>query len=501
MPFTDFPNYAGIVVLPLAAAGLYLGRREPFTRFLGAALLLSLLLSFGRFFTPVFNLFYYAAPLFSRFRVPSMALITVYLSIALLAGRGLQELLHADLAKLRKPLGAAGIALVSALLIFIVFSTPLEGFFRSIFPAPPVEGYDASFLVNRVRWENLQGSILTGALLALSSIVVLLFASRKAFPAKIAFIVLALLGVGDLLWCGSQIAYPSDSSLRTPVLVQKSRVEQAFVPDDITLFLASQPGTFRVYPGGPLFSENKFALFGIESVGGYHPAKLKNYEEFLQRTENISSIPALKMLDVGYILSLSPIGHPDLELVRQGKLRIAAGDADVLVYRLKGGSARAWFPTTVTSVEGRDELFSRVLGTKDVYDSVYVDVPWRESRTFARGTILSMQRSAERLALKVSAPARAFLVVSEVYYPRRWKTQLDGKDVPVVEVNGLIRGVTIPPGEHELVFLYDRSLFDRGRMISLAAFCAALLLIVGGVVVGRSAGKKDGEKKGVVSSK
>ncbi|NTU97232.1 MAG: hypothetical protein HGA62_05365 [Chlorobiaceae bacterium] len=494
MPFTDFPNYAGIIVLPLAAAGLYLGRKEPFIRFLAAALLLSLLLSFGRFFTPVFNLFYYAAPLFSRFRVPSMVLVIVYLALALLAARGLHELLRADGAKLRKPLGIAAIALSSFMLLFLVLSGPLEGFFRSVFPPPSVESFDAAFLINRVRWENLQGSFWTVSLLALTAVAALWFAARKAFPLGTACLILAFLGTADLLWCDAQIAYPSAGSLRTPVLAPKAQIDRAFQPDDITSFLSSQPGPFRIYPGGPLFSENKFALFGIESVGGYHPAKLKIYEEFLQRTENITSIPALKMLNVGYILSLSPIEHPEIELVKQGRLRLAAGETDVLVYRLKGSSARAWFASTVTSVEGRDELFSRVLGAKDVTDSVYVDVPWRESRTFARGSILSMQKSAERMALKVSTPARAFLVVSEVYYPKRWKTQLDGKDVPVVEVNGLIRGVTIPPGEHELVFSYDRTLFDRGRMISLTAFGAAVLLLFAGFFR-RFMGKKGKEEK------
>ena len=500
MPFTDFPNYAGIVVLPLAAAGLYFGRREPFTRFLGAALLLSLLLSFGRFFTPVFNLFYYAAPLFSRFRVPSMALVMSYLALALLAARGLHELIRADAGKLHKPLGIAAIAIASAMLLFLVTASPLEGFFRSIFPAPPVEDFDAAFLVNRVRWENLQGSFWTVTLILLCSVALLWAAGRKAIPPVAACIAVAVLGAADLLWCDAQIAYPSAASLRPSALAPKEQVEKAFQPDEITTFLASQPGRFRVYPGGPLFGENKFAMFGIESVGGYHPAKLKVYEEFLQRTENITSIPALKMLNVGYILSLSPIGHPDLELVKQGRLQLAAGDADVMVYRLRGTCPRTWFPTTLTTVEDRDELFGRLLGGKDMVDTVYADVHWRESRNFAKGTILSMQSTAERMDLKVSAPAPAFLVVSEVHYPSRWKAFLDGREVPVVEINGLIRGVRIPPGWHELVYRYDRSLFERGRTISLAAFCAALLLIVGGVVVSRKGGKQD-EKKGVVSSK
>ena len=66
-------------------------------------------------------------------------------------------------------------------------------------------------------------------------------------------------------------------------------------------------GAFRICPAGPLFAENKFALFGIESVGGYHPAKLKLYEESLAKTENLSSINVLRLLKVGYIVMPSPL--------------------------------------------------------------------------------------------------------------------------------------------------------------------------------------------------
>ncbi|TLU88148.1 MAG: YfhO family protein [Chlorobium sp.] len=500
MPFTDFPNYAGIIVLLLAVAGLFLSRKEPVSWFLAAALLLSLLLSFGSFFSPVFSLFYHAAPLFSRFRVPSMALVMAYLVLSILSARGLHELLLADREKLLKPLKTATIALAAVALLFLAFGQPLEVFFRSVFPPPPTDSFDAAFLINKVRWETLQGSVWTVVLFAGCSLAALWLLYGKQLNNRIAASLILLFAAGDLLWCDAQIAYPSESSLRSPVLAQSAQVERAFEPDDITSFLASRPGAFRIYPGGPLFGENKFSLFGFESVGGYHPAKLRIYEEFLKRTENISSITALKMLNVGYILSPVPIEHPELEPVKEGKLQLAGGDTDVRVYKLKNSCPRAWFATTVTGVEGRDELFRRVLGGKNVSDSVFVDVHWRESWNFARGMVLSMQRTAERMTLKVSAPAKAFLVVSEVYYPSRWKAQLDGKDVPVLEVNGLIRGVRIPPGEHEVVFAYDRSLFDQGRMISFAAFGIAMLLIVGGVIVSRSGGKKDGEKR-VLSSR
>ncbi len=173
-------------------------------------------------------------------------------------------------------------------------------------------------MINKVRWENLTGSLWIVLIIASLFAGVLWLGIKGKLSHKMTGMLLFLLALGDLLWMDIQIVYPSAGSLRDPVFKESRTVEPAFRHDDITRYLASQKGSFRIYPAGALFTENKFALFGIESVGGYHPAKLKIYEEFLQRTENISSIPALKMLNVGYILSPVPVEHPELDIGQRG---------------------------------------------------------------------------------------------------------------------------------------------------------------------------------------
>lgn len=491
MPFTDFPHYAGIVVLLLAFAGFVARRRDPFVLFLGGSTLLALLISFGSFFSPVFDLFYNFAPLFSRFRVPSMVLIVAELNLSLLAGFGLHWLLDAPEKSLRIPLKA--LAVVSALSIALILlgGEGFEGFFRSIFPPPPVENFDLAFMVNKVRWESIRDSVVMSGLLAVLVAGLAWPGMRKFLSGPKLAALIALLAIGDLLLLNAKIVSPPEASLRSPVLVQRQQVETALAPDDVTSFLASQKGPFRIYPVGPLFGENKFALSGIESVGGYHPAKLRNYEEFLQRTRNLSSLATLRMLNVRYVVSPAEVQHPDLEPVKQGTLRLVSGDVPAWVYRLKANCPRAWFATTVTGLSSRDDLFAQVLQDGSNCRSVYVDgAEWQGTRRFAEGTITSMQRSAESLTLKVSAPSEAFLVTSEIFYPLRWQAILDGRPVFTQEVNGLIRGVQIPAGEHKLVFTYDRSDFDMGRYISLAAFGVAVVMVVGGVVAGRAGEKK-----------
>ena len=483
MPFTDFPNYAGIVVLLLAVAGAVTRRKEPMTWFFVAAVLLALLLSFGRFFSPIFDLFYHFAPLFSRFRVPSMALIMLYLIISFLAAIGVNVLLQRQPKRLLKPIRLGALLLAAILLLFLAFEQPVENFFRTLYPEPQVGSFDLAFMVNKVRWENLTGSLWIVLMLASLFAGVLWLSIKGKLSHKLTGLLLFLLALGDLLWMDIQIIYPSANSLRSPLYADSHLVGPAFKPDDITRYLATQKGPFRIYPAGPLFAENKFALFGIESVGGYHPAKLKIYEEFLAKTENLSSINVLRMLNVGYIVSPAPLGHPALELVKTGTLQLAGGPVTAYVYRLQQTAPRAWFAIRVIAVNNNEELFARILDDATPAGLAYIDASfWRGSRSFADATVTSLDAKAESMVVKVATPGEAFLVVSELYYPLRWKVKIDGRDASMVKVNGLLRGVVVPSGSQEVRFYYDRSRFETGRWISFGAFVVALLMVVGGVI-------------------
>ena len=488
MPFTDFPHYAGIVVLLLALAGVVMRRKKLLTWYFTGGLLLALLLSFGSFISPVFDLFYHFAPLFSRFRVPSMALVMVYLLLSFLAAAGLHELLQRLQRKperqhLLKPLRNGALILAVTLLLFLAFESPLESFFRSIFPEPRVGSFDLAFMINKVRWESLTGSFWTLLLVLSFSAGVLWLTIKEKLSVNISALLLILFALGDLLWMDVQIVYPSASSLRPSLYAESRKIEPAFQPDDITRYLAAQRGPFRIYPAGELFTENKFALFGLESVGGYHPAKLKIYEEFLAKTGDLASLNVMRMLNVGYIITSQPIEHPAFELVKTGILQLASGPVTASVYRLQHTVPRAWFAGRVIGVNSNEELFTRILDDQAPAGVAYIDgSQWRGARTFAAATVTSLDAKAESMVVKVAAPGESFLVVSELYYPLRWKVKIDGREASMVKVNGLLRGVVVPAGSREVRFSYDRSGFETGRWISLGAFGVALLMVAGGVI-------------------
>ena len=492
MPFTDFPHYAGIIVLIFAAAGIAAGRRKPRVLFFAGAALLFLLLSFGSWFSPIYDLFYQFAPLFRSFRVPSMALVAVSLCIAVLSGYGLQAFIDRPPAE-NSPVLRAGAAAVGLLaVLYLSLDGTLEGVIRSRFPLVQVESPEIATMVDNLRWSLWRSSLFMLTLGVGATAGLAFLAARKIVTPLQASLLLVLLSAGDLLLVDRQVLFPDERSLRPSPLVDRSVIDRALAGDEVTAFLSKQPGDFRVYPVGPLFTEGKFGIFGIESVGGYHAAKLGAYQELLSRSSNLADIGVLRMLNVRYVISPAPLDYPELSPVMAGTLSTSSGDLPVAVYQLSGAMPRFWFASSVTAVADDGAAVDAVMSGRGAPGEAWASgLPWRGTKRFAGGSILSLGRAPESVAVKVKADGEAFLVVSEVWYPQRWRLTVDGHEARAVKVDGAIRGVELAPGEHEVRFTYDRSRFETGRAASLAAVAAALLMVAAGTVSGRSKSKKN----------
>lgn len=496
MPFTDFPHYAGLVVLGLSIAGFLRNRRDPIVLFFAAAAFLALLLSFGRHFSPVYDLFYHFAPLFSSFRVPSMALVIVALCVPILAGFGLHSFSERP-PKAASPLLKWGSIAIALAAILVLFSDGgIEPLVRSNFPAPKVADPDIASLIDAVRWGLWRGSLALFVVIACASASIAWLTARGTLAPARAALILVAIACADLLWLDHRIVSPDERSLRPSPLVQRETLREALSGDEITAFLAARPGTFRIYPAGPLFPENKFSIAGIESTGGYHAAKLGVYEALLARTDNLLNIDILRLLNVGYIVSPVPVDDPALIPVKAGMLRLVTGEQPVAVYRLSGAMPRAWFAREARSAASSGAAIDSVMagGSLAARTVWTTGGPWQGSRRFAEGRILSFSRSAESMTITADADGDALLVVSEVYYPRRWKLSVDGKGGDALRVDGAIRGVQVPKGTHTVRFTYDRSLFDRGRAASMAAIAASILMAAGGPLSGALSSRRKSTK-------
>ena len=251
--------------------------------------------------------------------------------------------------------------------------------------------------------------------------------------------------------------------------------------DPVVNYLAEDKSDFRIYPAGQLFGESRFAAFGLESIGGYHPAKLKVYNDLLINTQNAGVFPVLKMLNAKYLLvpDAQQITHPELSLVKKGLLRLSRGEVPTAVYKLDNYLPRAWFIKDLKVVK-KENIWKKITDPSfDPKDEAFIYDPI-DFKVNTLGTITSFAKSIHKISLSTESTEDQFLVLSEIFYPKKWISYVDDKPVTTFQVNGLLRGVKIPKGSHTVEFVYSKSSFNRGLLISIICTLVSLGLIATG---------------------
>ena len=398
MPFTDYPNYIGFfVILSSLFSIIRLNNKKIF--FI-SILLLSIFLSFGKYFDILYNFFYSFFPYFSNFRVPSMILILSNFILYILAAFGLKEIL--------------------------------------------------SSILNIERFRKISSETIIAAFLILSII--------------------------DIYRIDKNIISPSDSSMQKTQIVSKEKFDSFFKEDEAIRFLKNDLDLYRVYSAGELFQDPKLKFHGIQSVGGYHPAKFRHYTDLLSQTNNLLSIPVLKFLNVKYLLSPVGLNHSEFELSLNTEYYSAFGNTDLHIYRLKNNLDRAWFVKNI--IKEDHNLYSYLTATAFDPENIAV-VKGLDSQSLSKGEITRLDWDIHEISLDVNVSSeQAFLVLSEVDYPERWKATIDNKEIKIYQTNGVLRGILIDKGEHSIIFKYDDSLFNSLLILSnMMLFIICVILV------------------------
>ena len=398
MPFTDYPNYVGFfVILSSFFSFIRLNKKKIFFIVI---LLLSVLLSFGKYFNILYDFFYSFFPYFSNFRVPSMILILSNFILYILAAFGLKEI-----------------------------------------------------IANILSTDRL----------------------KKIRP-EVIVVIFSILSLIDIYRIDQNIISPKEGSAQKSQIISKEKLNSFFEEDQAIKFLKSDLDLYRVYPAGQLFQDPKLKFHGIQSVGGYHPAKFRHYTDLLSETNNLLSIPVLRFLNVKYLLSPVELNNSDFELSLNTLYNSSFGEIDLHIYKLKNNLDRAWF---VKNIIKEDENLYNYL-TSSAFDSKNVAVVKDlQSQSLSKGEIKRLDWSIHEISLDVNVLSEnAFLVLSEINYPERWKAIVNNKEVKIYQTNGVLRGLLLDQGEYSIVFKYDDSLFN-----SLLLLSNIMLLIISLVII------------------
>lgn len=506
-PPTGGPHYVGGIVLLLAAVAVWHFPRRVVGAF-GIAAGLMTLFSLGRHFEALNRLMYEYFPLFDAFRVPETWLITVALSLAVLAGIGLayivrpEESTDAEKDKTRAILRASATAVFVVLILLLgrnaLFSFERPNEFeeiRAMVAAQmerPVDDIQVVRTTDQLYQERLvtpradaftKDAVRTLLFLLLAGGALFLF-RRKKLPAWSMQVILVLLVAIDLGGVGRR--YFSEDHL------SPTRRAEARIPTlDVDRFVLEQQagaggaGSFRVLSLERMDqTRNARPSFHHESLGGYSGAKLRRYQDFLEHmlrdpetghpNEN-----ALDMLNTRFVIAQNPT-IPGTNLVYQGDqsgLNVLE-NPDVL--------SRAYFVGETDVIEAAEDTWTYLRSPEFdpqreailAEEADLVDAPIDSTSSVS---VELIEYGPRKIAWSAETDRQRLLVISEMFYPVGWTAFIDESEVPIHRANYLLRSVVVPEGAHEVTLRFDPRSYRLGRVLSSAStalvYGAILLLI------------------------
>ncbi|MXX03013.1 MAG: YfhO family protein [Gemmatimonadetes bacterium] len=471
MPFTDFPNYLGIVVVVLAVAGIVLNRSR-MTLFLVIAAVLALLVSFGRHLPPVSYVMLHFVPFFGKFRAPVMILVLSQFAVALLAGYGLHALVERmragkdTLGSFAKRLCVVAGGVLLLVLALTVFESSFQSFMTGVYTeadaahgarSAMVNNADYHAGVNAMRFYRLMGDLWIMVLL-LCAVSALIYATRKTSPRLLAAGLGALVVV-DLLLVASRVVNPEDDPARIEAYYAARETE-------VVKALKDDPGPFRILPLSE-FSSNEYGYFGISTIGGYHAAKLGVYQELMDQV-GFNSFPVLNMLNTRYLVTAQPIQADGLTPVVESE--------GGYLYRNVAALPRAFLVDSVRVIAEKDAIFEamRDPGFRPGEYAILEKPVGERLGPLNDSSVEITLHTPHRIEMAVDAAAPCLLVLSEIYYPAGWRATMDGLPAEIHKTNYVLRSVAVPEGRHDVVMTFEPTSFTAGHLVSRIA--SALVL-------------------------
>jgi hypothetical protein len=494
MPFTDYPNaFLGIAVVLLAlfgflppagaAAGPAPGPSATLRVFAGALAGLALLVSLGRHF-PLYGLLFDHLPLFNKFRIPVMILILFQLGMALAAAWGWGALMQPPRDKSRpdlqdRVLGGAVVALALLGLLSLFGSDALRGpYVTAALGHQPRLGADAA----RAAFAAFAGDLGKVAFLGLALMALAWVARRGRMPVALASVVALVLLLVEL--------WPVSRAVMQPTIGEPVARNLEAGRDDVVEFLekAGPAGSFRVYcPEADRFQDNRLAGFAIATLGGYHAAKPRLFQDLMD-SNALAQLPWLALLNARYWVFSRPVAPTDIPpdwypLLRQ---RFAGQGGVVYEYALALPRATVVGAWQVVPDTGRAVLDSISVAARDPAGFTWLtsDPGLPSGPPAAAGRAEITKYRLHEVEVEVDATRPAVLRLADLWYPD-WKVTVDGRPAKLLRADHLLRAVAVPEGRHKVVFRFESRAFTAGFWVSIASIVAAAALLAAGWWLGR----------------
>ncbi len=484
-PGTSGPVYVGAFVLMLFVLGLFIVK-GPLKWALLSATVLSVLLSWGHNFMPFTDFFIDYVPMYSKFRTVASILVIAEFTIPLLAMLALKrivdepELLTAKIKYLYLSFAlTGGVALLFALMPSMFFSgyvSSSELSALSQFPQEQLQPLLANLTEMRKAmftadcWRSF-------AIIVAGTLLLLLYKAKRL---KSQYMI-----AGIVVLCLADMWQVNKRYLNDEMFVERSVRETPVTANAaVTQVMNDKSLYYRVLNlASNTFNENETS-YHLKSVGGYHPAKLRRYQEMVERyispemqalfgavadaqgdmtkVDGDSIFPVLSMVNTKYFI-----------------FPLQSGQAAPLLNPYAFGNG--WFVDRVEYVDDANREIAAV-GDIDLRRVAVADTKFKEAigesvAQDSTGTVTLTSYDANRLTYDISSSRGGVVVFSDIYYPG-WTATVDGVEVPVGRVNYILRAINVKPGAHKVELSFFPKTVDTTETIAYAGYVLLVIIVV-----------------------
>ena len=447
-PIVSGPTYAGAIVIFLFLLSLFLLKGR-FKYWILTLTILSIFLAWGKNFMPLTELFLDFFPGYNKFRAVSMILIVAEFTLPLLAFLAFNNFIFSDANKLSKIKSLKNAFFVTGG-ITLLFSLAPNMFFDfvgvndSVLASNgwPVEALqlDRASMLSSDAWRSF-------FFVSLAFLSLFLFIKNKVSSNNI-ILVFAVLLLLDMWTINKR--YLNDSHF-----IRSSKIKTPYKATQADNYILSDNDpNFRVFNQSVSTFNDASTSYFHKSIGGYHGAKLKRYQELIDSHISKGNMQVLNMLNTKYFI------------LQTGKVNI---NPNVL--------GNAWFIKDVKIVENADD---EILALND-FDASSIAVIDKRFQSFlgefsedSSSNIKLDEYQPNYLRYSSVSTKNQIAVFSEVYYDKGWNSYIDGELVSHFRANYILRAMNIPKGNHTIEFRFEPEIFKIGERISLAS---SILLI------------------------
>ncbi len=472
-PFTSGPAYIGAIVVFLFVLGLFIVDGKMKWWLLGGTIM-SLALSWGKNFMPLTDIMLDYFPMYDKFRAVASIQVIVEFTMPFLAVLALKEWFFGDknLDEKQKSLLYSFAVTGGLTLIFILFGSWMFDFTGLGDAQYAKMGYPMDAIIaDRISMMQSDG-FRSFAFITVSALLLYLFMKKKVTMnialGLIAFFVLMDLGGVDKRY------------LNNESFVSKRKVDKPFAMTNADKEILQDKSIYRVYNASVNTMSNSSTSYFHQSVGGYHGAKLKRYQELwdMQVTQNNQQV--LNMLNVKYFI-----------IPNQDRLQVSMNPM---------ANGNAWFVDEVKFVNNADEEMQSLTGFNSRAVAI-LDKKF-ELNIDNKGIILDNSASIElthyqanEIRYTSNNNNDGLAVFSEIYYPKGWHATIDGKEVNISRADYVLRALWIPKGKHEIVFKFQPEIVATGDKIMFGSNILLFGLLFVGLFMGVSSRLKGESSK------